>query len=224
MASCLCISRYSYSSKTDAGEDGSKVFIDICNLSAESLVAWPVSSASWSPVFVQAGSASVSRLPPQHDAASLCVRPEERWELPGHRAPELTYPAAPRSTLPRTHMMWYLRDWTRRMTGMHRHTQTHAERTLTSLLVQLVENVQQLRVHVVDGLEEWEHGTVIGDAASTHVVALHAVKEGGDSILQSLQKLLVVLLGLPVLVLLLKVEMSAKQSTESFGVWPLQFS
>lgn len=50
------------------------------------------------------------------------------------------------------------------------------------------------------------------------MVALHAVKEGGDSILQSLQKLLVVLLGLPVLVLLLKVEMSAKQSTESFGV------
>lgn len=37
---------------------------------------------------------------------------------------------------------------------MHRHTQTHAERTLTSLLVQLVEDVQQLRVHVVDGLEE----------------------------------------------------------------------
>lgn len=36
------------------------------------------------------------------------------------------------------------------------------------------------------------------------MVALHAVEEGGDGILQSLQELLMVLLGLPVLVLLLK--------------------
>lgn len=34
------------------------------------------------------------------------------------------------------------------------HTQTQTRLTLTSLLVQLVEDVQQLRVHVVDGLEE----------------------------------------------------------------------
>lgn len=76
--------------------------------------------------------------------------------------------------------------------------------TLTSLLVQLVEDVQQLRVHVVDGLEERQHGAVVGDAAAAHVVALHAVEEGGDGVLQSLQELLVVLLRLSVLVLLLK--------------------
>lgn len=61
-------------------------------------------------------------------------------------------------------------------------------------------------MHVVDGLEEREHRAVVGDAAPTHVIALHAVKKGGDSILQSLEELLVVLLGLTVLVLLLKVE------------------
>lgn len=76
---------------------------------------------------------------------------------------------------------------------------------LTSLLVQLVEDVQQLRVHVVDRLEEREHGAVVGDAAPTHVVALHAVEEGGDSVLQGLEELLVVLLRLSVLVLLLRV-------------------
>ena len=65
---------------------------------------------------------------------------------------------------------------------------------LTSLLVQLVEDVQQLWVQVVDGLEEREHGAVVGDAAPAHVVALHAVQEGGDGVLQHLQELLVVLL------------------------------
>lgn len=75
---------------------------------------------------------------------------------------------------------------------------------LTSLLVQLVEDVQQLRVHAVDGLEERQHGAVVGDAAAAHVVALHAVKEGADGVLQSLEELLVVLLRLSVLVLLLK--------------------
>lgn len=70
-------------------------------------------------------------------------------------------------------------------------------------------------MHVVDGLEEREHGTVVGDAAPTHVVALHAVKEGGDGVLQSLQKLLMVLLRLPVLVLLLKAGTTGKQSEES---------
>lgn len=49
-------------------------------------------------------------------------------------------------------------------------------------------------MHVVDGLEEREHGTVIGDAAPTYVVALHAVKESGNGILQFLQELLMVLL------------------------------
>lgn len=49
-------------------------------------------------------------------------------------------------------------------------------------------------MHIVYGLEERKDGTVVGDAAATHVIALHAVKEGGDSILQSLQKLLMVLL------------------------------
>lgn len=79
---------------------------------------------------------------------------------------------------------------------------------LTSLFIQLVEDIQQLRMHVVDGLEEREDCAVVGDAPPTHVIALHAVKEGGDGVLQSLQKLLVVLLGLTVLVLLLKVEMT----------------
>lgn len=74
----------------------------------------------------------------------------------------------------------------------------------TPALVQLVEQLQQLRVHVVDGLEEGQHGGVIGDAAASHVVALHAVDERGDRILQRLQELLVVLLGLAVLVLLLE--------------------
>lgn len=77
---------------------------------------------------------------------------------------------------------------------------------LTSLFIQLVEDIQQLWMHVVDGLEEREHCAVVGDAAPAHVVALHAVKKGGDGVLQSLQKLLMVFLGLPVLVLLLKVE------------------
>lgn len=86
---------------------------------------------------------------------------------------------------------------------MERSAYGHAE-ILTSLLVQLVEDVQQLRVHVVDRLEEREHGTVVGYAAPAHVVALHAVEKGGDGILQSLEELLVVLLGLSVLVLLLK--------------------
>lgn len=38
-------------------------------------------------------------------------------------------------------------------------------------------------MHVVDGLEQREHRAIVCDAASTHVVALHTVKEGGDSIL-----------------------------------------
>lgn len=77
---------------------------------------------------------------------------------------------------------------------------------LTSFLVQLIEDVEQLRVHVVDGLEEREDGAVVGDAAPTHVVALHAVQEGGDGVLQCLEELLVVLLRLAVLVLLLRRE------------------
>lgn len=59
-------------------------------------------------------------------------------------------------------------------------------------------------MHVVDGLEEGQHGAVVGNAASTHVVALHAVEERSDSVLQSLEKLLVVLLRLAVLVWLLR--------------------
>lgn len=59
-------------------------------------------------------------------------------------------------------------------------------------------------MHVVDGLEERQHGAVVGDAAAAHVVALHAVEEGGDGVLKSLEELLVVLLRLSVLVLLLK--------------------
>lgn len=66
-------------------------------------------------------------------------------------------------------------------------------------------------MHVVNGLEEREHSAVIGDAAATHMVALHAVKESGDGILQSLQKLFVVLLRLTVLVLLLKLGMTGNQ-------------
>lgn len=68
----------------------------------------------------------------------------------------------------------------------------------------LVEELQELRVHVVDGLEEGEHGAVVGDAAPAHVVALHAVQEGGDCVLQSFEELLVVLLRFSVLVLLLR--------------------
>lgn len=59
-------------------------------------------------------------------------------------------------------------------------------------------------MHVVDGLEEGEDRAVVGDAAATHVVALHAVKESGDSILQRLQELLMVLLRFSILILLLK--------------------
>lgn len=74
----------------------------------------------------------------------------------------------------------------------------------TPALIQLVEQLQQLGVHVVDGLEEGQHGRVVGDAAASHVVALHAVDKRGDRVLQSLQELLVVLLRLAVLVLLLE--------------------
>lgn len=89
--------------------------------------------------------------------------------------------------------------WYQMETGLkHMHT------WLTSLFIQLVEYFQQLWVHVVDGLEEGEHRAVVGDAASTHVVALHAVKESGDGILQCLQELLMVLLGFSILILLLK--------------------
>ena len=59
-------------------------------------------------------------------------------------------------------------------------------------------------MHVVDGLEEREHGTVVGDAAPTHVVALHAVQEGSNSVLQSFEKLLVILFRFSILVLLLE--------------------
>lgn len=82
---------------------------------------------------------------------------------------------------------------------------------LTSLLIQLVEYFQQLWVHVVDGLKEREHSAVVGDAAAAHVVALHAVKEGGDGVLQDLQKLLVVLLRFSILILLLKRQMQDVQ-------------
>lgn len=58
-------------------------------------------------------------------------------------------------------------------------------------------------MHAVDGLEEREHGRVIGDAPAPQVVALHAVDEGGDGVLQSLQELVVALVCLAVLVLLL---------------------
>lgn len=57
---------------------------------------------------------------------------------------------------------------------------------LTSFLIKLVKDVQELWVHVVDGLEEGQHSTVICDTASAHVIALHAVKEGGNGILQPL--------------------------------------
>lgn len=83
----------------------------------------------------------------------------------------------------------------------------------TPALVQLVEQLQQLGVHVVDGLEEGQHGRVIGDAAAPHVVALHAVDKRGDRILQCFQELLVVLLRLAVLVLLLEGQGSQSAST-----------
>lgn len=66
--------------------------------------------------------------------------------------------------------------------------------TPTPALIQLVEQLQQLRVHAVDGLEEGEHSRVVGDAAAPHVVALHTVDKGGDGILEGLQELLVALL------------------------------
>lgn len=81
---------------------------------------------------------------------------------------------------------------------------TAGQRPRTPALIQLVEQLQQLRMHVVDGLEERQDGGVVGDAAAPHVVALHAVDERGDCVLQRLQELLVVLLGLAVLVLLLE--------------------
>lgn len=59
-------------------------------------------------------------------------------------------------------------------------------------------------MHVVDRLKEGENGAVVGDAAPAHVVALHAVQEGGDGVLQSFEELLVVLLRFSVLVLLLR--------------------
>lgn len=71
-------------------------------------------------------------------------------------------------------------------------------------------------MHVVDGLKEREHSTVIGDAAATNVVALHAVKESGDSVLQRLQKLIMVFLRLSVLVLLLKEGKTRNQRPESY--------
>lgn len=109
--------------------------------------------------------------------------------------------------------IYSVRDWTPDTVQMHR--QTRAEPRLTSLLIQLVENIQQLRVHVVDGLKEREHGAVVGDAAPAHVVALHAVEESGDGILQGFEKLLVVLLRFSVLILLLK---GQKKNRDSFWV------
>lgn len=53
----------------------------------------------------------------------------------------------------------------------------------TSALIQLVEQLQQLGVHVVNGLEEGQYGRVVGDAAASHVVTLHAVDKRGDRIL-----------------------------------------
>ena len=52
----------------------------------------------------------------------------------------------------------------------------------TSLLVKSIEELQQLWLHVPNGLEEGLHGCVIGDAAPTSVVAAHAVTEGGHRI------------------------------------------
>ena len=72
----------------------------------------------------------------------------------------------------------------------------------TPALIQLVEQLQQLGVHGVDGLEEGQYGRVVGDAAAPHVVALHAVDEGGNGILEGLQELCMALLRLPILVLL----------------------
>lgn len=59
-------------------------------------------------------------------------------------------------------------------------------------------------MHVVDGLEERKHCTVVGDATPTHVVALHAVQEGRDSILECFEELLMVLFRFSILVLLLE--------------------
>lgn len=61
-------------------------------------------------------------------------------------------------------------------------------------------------MHVVDGLKEGEYGAVVGDTTPTHVIALHAVQEGGHGILQSFEELLMVLLRFSVLVLLLREE------------------
>lgn len=87
----------------------------------------------------------------------------------------------------------------------------------TPALIQLVEQLQQLGVHVVDGLEEGQDGRVVGDTAAPHVVALHAVDKRSDRILQCLQELLVVLLRLAILVLLLEGQgsLSALQCQES---------
>lgn len=72
----------------------------------------------------------------------------------------------------------------------------------TPALIQPVEQLEQLWVRAIDGLEEGQHSRVIGDTAAPHVVALHAVDKSADSILQGLEELLVALLRLPVLVLL----------------------
>lgn len=74
----------------------------------------------------------------------------------------------------------------------------------TASLIQLVEQLQELWMHVVNRLEEGQHSRVIGDAPATHVVALHAVHKSGDGVLQRLQELLVILLRLAILVLLLE--------------------
>lgn len=87
----------------------------------------------------------------------------------------------------------------------------------TSALIQLIEQLQQLGVHVVNGLEEGQYGRVVGDAAASHVVTLHAVDKCGDCVLQSLQKLLMVLLRLTVLVRLLE-----GQGNQSASAHPCQ--
>lgn len=137
---------------------------------------------------------------------TYCIMLGPTWPNPTRPVPTQPNPARPNRTRPNPFYPphWgHCRDGAERAGDMWSQAQRARVWTLTAFLVQLVKQLQQLRVHAVDGLEEGEHGGVVGDAAATHVIALHAVHKGHHRVLQRLQELLVVLLRLAVLVLLL---------------------
>lgn len=67
---------------------------------------------------------------------------------------------------------------------------SHTSPELTSLIVLLIDVVQQLRVHRVQRQKQRLHGRIIGNTASPLSITVHSIDEYLDAALQGRQELL----------------------------------